>query len=87
MVKIDLGAHMDGYIVVAAHTLIVKETPVAGTVMIIILHVCVCCVREWVGDMEVCVLRLWVSMWAYVCCTCAGYTHSFRCGWRSVLSY
>ena len=30
MVKIDLGAHMDGYIVVAAHTVIVKEAPVAG---------------------------------------------------------
>jgi methionine aminopeptidase len=30
MVKIDLGAHMDGYIVVAAHTVIVKEVPVAG---------------------------------------------------------
>jgi methionine aminopeptidase len=35
MVKIDLGAHMDGYIVVAAHTLIVKEVPVAGTVKVI----------------------------------------------------
>lgn len=30
MVKIDLGAHMDGYIVVAAHTVIVKEVPVPG---------------------------------------------------------
>jgi methionine aminopeptidase len=35
MVKIDLGAHMDGYIVVAAHTLIVKEVLVAGTVKMI----------------------------------------------------
>ena len=30
MVKIDLGAHMDGYIVVAAHTVIVKDVPVPG---------------------------------------------------------
>ena len=30
MVKIDLGAHVDGYIVVAAHTVIVKEIAVAG---------------------------------------------------------
>ena len=31
MVKIDLGAHMDGYIVVAAHTVIVRAIPAAGT--------------------------------------------------------
>ena len=30
MVKIDLGAHVDGYIVVAAHTVIVKAIPVGG---------------------------------------------------------
>ena len=30
MVKIDLGAHMDGYIVVAAHTVIVRAIPAAG---------------------------------------------------------
>ena len=32
MVKIDLGAHVDGYIVVAAHTVIVKEIAVAGKI-------------------------------------------------------